>query len=285
MDTGQDVMQTQSTSTSSKRSPSLTGSFGLEEQGEAKRARTGGHDGEQKPDQQEQEHQPSTSAVSASIPGMEITGISGDDVRREKGEIVTYEHMDQQQQQMMQLSASQMQQSTALFPPNDVQSSRQSQSAAPEPEDATMANSPLPNTGATTPGPIPVPIVAKDKNDSRRRVEEEARRYLATQTHPVIIPSYSAWFSMSKIAPVESKSLPEFFTSKNKSKTPTIYKEYRDFMINTYRLNPTEYLTVTACRRNLAGDVCAVMRVHAFLEQWGLINYQVGSAFGLVTLV
>ena len=42
-----------------------------------------------------------------------------------------------------------------------------------------------------------------------------------------------------------------------------------------FRLNPTEYLTSTACRRNLAGDVCAIMRVHAFLEQWGLINYQV----------
>lgn len=48
-------------------------------------------------------------------------------------------------------------------------------------------------------------------------------------------------------------------------------------MINTYRLNPGEYLTVTACRRNLAGDVGAIMRVHAFLEQWGLINYQVGK--------
>lgn len=30
-------------------------------------------------------------------------------------------------------------------------------------------------------------------------------------------------------------------------------------------------------RRNLAGDVCAIMRVHAFLEQWGLINYQVDA--------
>ncbi|CAO3616770.1 unnamed protein product [Mucor hiemalis] len=45
-------------------------------------------------------------------------------------------------------------------------------------------------------------------------------------------------------------------------------------MINTYRLNPKEYLAVTACRRNLAGDVCAIMRVHAFLEQWGLINFE-----------
>ena len=50
-------------------------------------------------------------------------------------------------------------------------------------------------------------------------------------------------------------------------------------MIDTYRLNPTEYLTSTACRRNLAGDVCAIMRCHAFLEQWGLINYQVRHVY------
>jgi hypothetical protein len=107
------------------------------------------------------------------------------------------------------------------------------------------------------------------------RLEEQARKYLAAQTHEVIIPSYSAWFDMSKIHPIERRALPEFFNSRNRSKTPSIYKDYRDFMINSYRLRPTEYLTVTACRRNLAGDVCAIMRVHAFLEQWGLINYQV----------
>ena len=110
---------------------------------------------------------------------------------------------------------------------------------------------------------------------TRMRLEDQARKYLAQQTHQVIVPSYSAWFDMSKIHEVERRALPEFFNSRNRSKTPSIYKEYRDFMINTYRLRPTEYLTVTACRRNLAGDVCAIMRVHAFLEQWGLVNYQV----------
>lgn len=105
-----------------------------------------------------------------------------------------------------------------------------------------------------------------------------ARRYLAQQTHPVVIPSYSTWFDLSLIHPIERRSLPEFFNGKNRSKTPSVYKDYRDFMIHTHRLNPTEYLTVTACRRNLAGDVCAIMRVHAFLEQWGLINYQVSPA-------
>ncbi len=112
---------------------------------------------------------------------------------------------------------------------------------------------------------------------TRQRLEEQARKYLAAQTHEVIIPSYSAWFDMAKINAVERRALPEFFNSRNRSKTPAIYKDYRDFMINTYRLRPMEYLTVTACRRNLAGDVCAIMRVHAFLEQWGLINYQVNT--------
>ncbi|KAH9933073.1 SWIRM domain-containing protein [Fomitopsis serialis] len=110
---------------------------------------------------------------------------------------------------------------------------------------------------------------------TRLRLEDQARKYLAAQTHEVIIPSYSAWFDMSKIHPIERRALPEYFNSRHRSKTPSIYKDYRDFMVNTYRLRPTEYLTVTACRRNLAGDVCAIMRVHAFLEQWGLINYQI----------
>ncbi|KAI9637480.1 putative chromatin remodeling-related protein [Dioszegia hungarica] len=102
-----------------------------------------------------------------------------------------------------------------------------------------------------------------------------ASTYLASQTHALVIPSYSSWFSFAVIHPIERRSLPEFFSSRNRSKTPSIYRDYRDFMINTYRLNPAEYLTVTACRRNLAGDVGSIMRVHGFLEQWGLINYQI----------
>lgn len=48
-------------------------------------------------------------------------------------------------------------------------------------------------------------------------------------------------------------------------------------MVDSFRLHPTEYLSITACRRNLAGDVAAIMRVHGFLEQWGLINYHVDA--------
>uniref|UniRef100_A0AAQ5YSG2 SWIRM domain-containing protein n=1 Tax=Amphiprion ocellaris TaxID=80972 RepID=A0AAQ5YSG2_AMPOC len=105
----------------------------------------------------------------------------------------------------------------------------------------------------------------------------EGEDNITEQTHHIIIPSYTSWFNYNSIHSIEKRALPEFFNGKNKSKSPEIYLAYRNFMIDTYRLNPQEYLSSTSCRRNLTGDVCAVMRVHAFLEQWGLINYQVDA--------
>ncbi|ODQ78364.1 hypothetical protein BABINDRAFT_39677 [Babjeviella inositovora NRRL Y-12698] len=114
-----------------------------------------------------------------------------------------------------------------------------------------------------------------DAEEETRKMEKRARQYLAKQTKPVVIPSYAAWFALDTVHEIEKRSLPEFFASESHYKNPVAYKEYRDFMINAYRLNPLEYLTVTASRRNLAGDVASIVRVHAFLEQWGLINYQI----------
>jgi hypothetical protein len=112
---------------------------------------------------------------------------------------------------------------------------------------------------------------------SKSTIESAARSHLISQTHSIVLPSYAAWYDMNTIHPLEKKNLPEFFNGRNRSKTPAVYKDYRDFMINSYRLNPAEYLSATACRRNLAGDVCAIIRVHSLLEHWGLINYQVGT--------
>uniref|UniRef100_A0A8C9TH78 SWI/SNF related BAF chromatin remodeling complex subunit C1 n=1 Tax=Scleropages formosus TaxID=113540 RepID=A0A8C9TH78_SCLFO len=109
------------------------------------------------------------------------------------------------------------------------------------------------------------------------RLLDSSEDNVTEQMHHIIIPSYAAWFDYNSIHEIERRALPEFFNGKNKSKTPEIYLAYRNFMIDTYRLNPQEYLTSTSCRRNLTGDVCAIMRVHAFLEQWGLVNYQVDA--------
>lgn len=121
----------------------------------------------------------------------------------------------------------------------------------------------------------------KAKTPEEPTQDQIALQFMPVQQHEIIIPSYVAWFDIATIHSIETRGLPEFFNSKNKSKNPSIYKDYRNFMVNTYRLNPLEYLTVTACRRNMTGDVCAIIRVHAFLEQWGLINYQVSSLFAV----
>lgn len=143
----------------------------------------------------------------------------------------------------------------------------------PENEEEAREDEDMMDTNQGTPADGDAPEAAPAI--TKTAIEQSARSHLIDQTHAIILPSYSAWFDMHEIHSLERKALPEFFNNRNRSKTPAVYKDYRDFMVNTYRLNPAEYLTVTACRRNLAGDVCAIMRVHSFLEQWGLINYQV----------
>ncbi|NXU57665.1 SMRC1 protein, partial [Turnix velox] len=123
-----------------------------------------------------------------------------------------------------------------------------------------------------------------NKGDQSRSIDP-GEDNVTEQTNHIIIPSYASWFDYNwdilhwifnwfilkkgflNFVGCSWLGIIFFFSCR--------YLAYRNFMIDTYRLNPQEYLTSTACRRNLTGDVCAVMRVHAFLEQWGLINYQV----------
>eukprot|EP00172_Hildenbrandia_rubra_P002174 Plantae.Rhodophyta-Hildenbrandia_rubra.ctg28620.p1 GENE.Plantae.Rhodophyta-Hildenbrandia_rubra.ctg28620~~Plantae.Rhodophyta-Hildenbrandia_rubra.ctg28620.p1 ORF type:complete len:1416 (+),score=397.67 Plantae.Rhodophyta-Hildenbrandia_rubra.ctg28620:1150-5397(+) len=95
---------------------------------------------------------------------------------------------------------------------------------------------------------------------------------------PVRIPAQARWFRFESIHDVERRALTEFFSRAYPSKTPKTYKIYRDFMIHAWRNAPDKYLTATSVRRQLAGDVCAILRVHSFLEHWGLINYGVSPS-------
>lgn len=103
----------------------------------------------------------------------------------------------------------------------------------------------------------------------------------------MLVPRCSTWFDLSKINPIEKRMLPEFFVNEQKyrafppgaagssSKTPQLYVKYRNYMVTAYRQQPSVYLTATACRRSLAGDACAILRVHEFLTHWGIINFDV----------
>lgn len=124
---------------------------------------------------------------------------------------------------------------------------------------------------------------ATDLEKLRASFQEKAKTYLIEQSRHVVIPSFAKWFDMNTVHAIEKKLFPDFFppktaseeSSKSVYKTPEVYKNMRDFMINSYRINPIEYLTITAIRRNLAGDVASIIRIHRFLEKWGLINYQI----------
>lgn len=177
-------------------------------------------------------------------------------------------------------------------------------SATPELASASAAENPIkdeaslaatPTTAATEnggdaaadTGDVPDEAKEIDAETAKALFQEQATAYLVEQQQHVIIPSYAAWFNLNDIHVIEKKLFPDFFQGKATStgaeenvhrsvyKTAKVYRDMRDFMINAYRVNPLEYLTVTAVRRNLAGDVSSLIRIHHFLEKWGLINYQI----------
>lgn len=76
-----------------------------------------------------------------------------------------------------------------------------------------------------------------------------------------------------EIHETEKKALKEFFDGRSISRTPKVYKEYRDFIINKYREDPARKLTFTEIRKSLVGDVTLLHKVFNFLEKWGLINF------------
>ncbi|XP_020245363.1 SWI/SNF complex subunit SWI3A-like, partial [Asparagus officinalis] len=98
---------------------------------------------------------------------------------------------------------------------------------------------------------------------------EELQRDLYT------IPISSSWFSWDSIHETERRSLPEFFDGSSYSRNPRVYKEYRDFIINRFREEPSRRLTFTEVRKSLIGDVGSIEKVFRFLDRWGLINFGV----------
>ena len=51
------------------------------------------------------------------------------------------------------------------------------------------------------------------------------------------------------------------------------YLPHHNFIVDSLRVNPPKYLSVTAFRRNLYYDVGSILQVHGCLEQCELFNY------------
>ena len=110
-------------------------------------------------------------------------------------------------------------------------------------------------------------------------IPKQTSQNFAPKVEPIKIPETAKWFNPEEIQEIEKISLPEFFNGKYPSKTPEIYKKYRNFIIDLYRQNPSIYLTATTCRRYLSGDVNGIMHLHNFLEKWGLINFKLDPKY------
>jgi len=120
-------------------------------------------------------------------------------------------------------------------------------------------------------------------------------------TSPQNAPS---WYHPTTISTTEKSSLPEWFNSSAPHRTPATYLSTRNQILNIYQAqlsssnnttaaastttnNTTttasggttttvqhqqQYLTPTAIRRCVPGDVGSLSRLHSFLCDWGLIN-------------
>lgn len=88
-----------------------------------------------------------------------------------------------------------------------------------------------------------------------------------------LTPNHAGWFSWNSIHAVERRGLPEFFNSKSKLRTPTLYMEYRNLLMRKYLENPDKVFTLAdVVIDQKGGHLEAAKRIFEFLNHWGLLN-------------
>jgi hypothetical protein len=121
--------------------------------------------------------------------------------------------------------------------------------------------------------PSEAPIQDEAENLAKAKAELEELEKMKYGRNAYVIPSSAAWFAFDKMHELEMAALPEYFCGKFPHKNPETYLQQRNFMIKLYREQPQSYLSGTECRKKVTGDICSVLRLHGFLEHWGLINF------------
>ncbi|KAJ3054222.1 SWI SNF, matrix associated, actin dependent regulator of chromatin, sub c, member 2 [Rhizophlyctis rosea] len=120
-----------------------------------------------------------------------------------------------------------------------------------------------------------------DGSDSASSAHQSTRNLPIPPTLP--LPAHASWFALDDIHQIERLAFPELSplfepTSPQSQSSKTTDKEYRrvrNFMVSLYHLDTAHYLTVGECYRYLEGDVEFLMKVHACLEKWSIINFAV----------
>jgi hypothetical protein len=87
-------------------------------------------------------------------------------------------------------------------------------------------------------------------------------------------PSLPDWFSPNVLHSIEAQFLNEFFSG-HPTRTPALYMRIRNMIHGLYQQDTSSYLSATDVRKKVAGDVCITIRIHEFLDAFGVINYSV----------
>jgi hypothetical protein len=140
---------------------------------------------------------------------------------------------------------------------------------------------------ADLPQPVPAASTAPLRSGGRSQSSEPASTAgpplqsamtaadAAARAVPVLhLPRYAHWFRFDQVSDIERNGNVDFFNGSSPSRSEASYREIRNFMVNKYRENPKQKLSLLECRNLLQGDASAIQRVWRFLEAWGLINYQ-----------
>ncbi|KAL8253324.1 hypothetical protein R6Q59_037017 [Mikania micrantha] len=158
----------------------------------------------------------------------------------------------------------------------------QAQPSKPAPEPTSVPENQKMQPLDSSPNPITPPIPTADSKFPATPIAVSSRPP-ETDGDVIHVPSYSRWFSWNNIHECEMRILPEFFDGRSPSKTPKVYKYYRNAIVKKFRdsiketppskENPMPKITFTEARKSIIGDVGSVRKVFDFLESWGLINY------------
>jgi SWIRM domain/SWIRM-associated domain at the N-terminal len=118
---------------------------------------------------------------------------------------------------------------------------------------------------ADSPDEISLSVAGKPKKGSRKSLQSQLKS-------PI-------WFSTESVNSLEITNLPEFFSPQPEAGTANTdtYIEIRNFIVTLYSSNPYVFLSATECRRRIAGDVCVILKIHNFLDSFGVINFNVKS--------
>eukprot|EP00984_Skeletonema_dohrnii_P002247 scaffold786_cov91-Skeletonema_dohrnii-CCMP3373.AAC.5 len=169
---------------------------------------------------------------------------------------------------------------------------------------ATTPSTNQPKT-TTTAAPVPTPEATTVKSTTIHPLPQNhpplSTSIILPTTTTINTPPQNApsWYHPTKISTTEKSSLPEWFNSSAPHRTPVTYLSTRNQILNIYQAqllssnttaastttNTTttsggtttvqhqqQYLTPTAIRRCVPGDVGSLLRLHTFLCDWGLIN-------------